>query len=213
MNTKELAKGALSDLGPVRVSPVQARSTKRVANLLDSTANYIQQFGYETLTTAVVAERGGASIGTVYRYFPDRIALLQTLIGRHLQRAEAAVVQAVAGSKPLGAQGALEAVFDALVEMFRSEPGYRSIRVGDPLDIRPITSERLGNQRLAQLVIDALSDSFGVVLDSRGRLAIETSLEVADSLLTKAFLRSERGDKALIDEAKRVFQLVVSGVL
>lgn len=213
MNTKELAKGALSDLGPVRVSPVQARSTKRVANLLDSTANYIQQFGYETLTTAVVAERGGASIGTVYRYFPDRIALLQTLIGRNLQRAEAAVVQAVAGSKSLGAEGALEAVFDALVEMFRSEAGYRSIRVGDPLDIRPITSERLGNQRLAQLVIDALSDSFGVVLDSRGRLAIETSLEVADSLLTKAFLRSERGDKALIDEAKRVFQLVVSGVL
>lgn len=213
MNAKELAKGALSELGPVRVSPVQARSTKRVANLLDSTANYIQQFGYETLTTAVVAERGGASIGTVYRYFPDRIALLQTLIGRNLQRAEAAVVQAVAGAKHLGAPGALEAVFDALVEMFRSEPGYRSIRVGDPLDIRPITSERLGNQRLAQLVIDALSDSFGVVLDSRARLAVETSLEVADSLLTKAFLRSERGDKALIDEAKRVFQLVVSGVL
>ena len=213
MNTKELAKGALSDLGPVRVSPVQARSTKRVANLLDSTANYIQLYGYETLTTAVVAERGGASIGTVYRYFPDRIALLQTLIGRNLQRAEAAVLQAVLGAKNAGPQAALEAVFEALTEMFRSEPGYRSIRVGDSLDIRPITSERLGNQRLAQLVIDAMSDSLGVVLDSRSRLAIETALEVADALLAKAFLRSDRGDKAMIDEAKRVFQMVIAGAL
>ena len=213
MNTKELPKGALSELGPVRVSPVQARSTKRVANLLDAAAQFIQLHGYETLTTAVVAERGGASIGTVYRYFPDRIALLQTLIGRNLQRAESQVIRALREAKGGSLENALDAVFDALVDMFRSEPGYRSIRVGDPLDIRPVTSERLGNQRIAQIVIDQISETLGVALDSRARMAIETAVEVADSLLTKAFLRSDRGDKPMIDEARRVCHQIATSAL
>ena len=60
-----------------RNEPVQARSTARLTALLDAAAAVIDEIGYERLTTAMVAERAGASIGTVYRYFPDRIAVLQ----------------------------------------------------------------------------------------------------------------------------------------
>ncbi|MBT5616278.1 MAG: helix-turn-helix transcriptional regulator, partial [Microbacteriaceae bacterium] len=64
---------------PIRVEPVQARSTARVNALLDAACETMHQLGYEQLTTAMVAERAGASIGTVYRYFPDRIAVLQAV--------------------------------------------------------------------------------------------------------------------------------------
>jgi len=64
---------------PIRVEPVQARSTARVNALLDAACETMHDLGYEQLTTAMVADRAGASIGTVYRYFPDRIAVLQSV--------------------------------------------------------------------------------------------------------------------------------------
>ena len=70
----------------IRNEPVQARSTARLAALLDAAAKVVHEIGYERLTTAMVAERAGASIGTVYRYFPDRIAVLQSLAARNAER-------------------------------------------------------------------------------------------------------------------------------
>ena len=68
----------------LRNEPVQARSTARLSALLNAAAAVIDEIGYERLTTAMVAEKAGASIGTVYRYFPDRIAVLQSLSARNL---------------------------------------------------------------------------------------------------------------------------------
>jgi AcrR family transcriptional regulator len=70
----------------IRVEPVQARSAARVNALLDAACATMHEFGYEQLTTAMVAEKAGASIGTVYRYFPDRVAVLQAVAARNLER-------------------------------------------------------------------------------------------------------------------------------
>src|SRR5476649_313567 len=82
----ELIDGKLGASATLRNEPVQARSTARLTALLDAAAAAIDELGYERLTTAMVAERAGASIGTVYRYFPDRIAVLQALAARNLER-------------------------------------------------------------------------------------------------------------------------------
>src|ERR1700709_2710518 len=84
----ELIEGKLSAPATAapRKEPVQARSTARLTALLDAAAAAVEELGYERLTTAMVAERAGASIGTVYRYFPDRIAVLQALAARNLER-------------------------------------------------------------------------------------------------------------------------------
>ena len=62
--------------GALRVEPAQERSLARIDALLDAAATVVDEVGFDRLTTAQVAELSGASIGTVYRYFPDRIALL-----------------------------------------------------------------------------------------------------------------------------------------
>ena len=48
----------------IRNEPMQARSTARLAALLDAAAAVVADIGYERLTTAMVAEGAGASIGT-----------------------------------------------------------------------------------------------------------------------------------------------------
>ena len=125
----------------IRNEPVQARSTARLATLLDSAAAVIDEIGYEKLTTAMVAERAGASIGTVYRYFPDRIAVLQSLASRNLERLMVRVSEKLSRAEHASAQDALLAVVDVMVDLFRTEPGFRSLRAGDVLDLLPPTTE------------------------------------------------------------------------
>ena len=172
----------------------------------------MHELGYEQLTTAMVAERAGASIGTVYRYFPDRIAVLQAVASRNLERASRALARALASRNPSSAVDSLDCAVDALVDVFRQERGFRSLRVGDCLDIRPVTSGRVGNAELARVVRDDLHQRLGLRLDSAGRLSIETALDVVDALLARAFLGSDRGDSTLIDEAKRMARAAVAGI-
>jgi AcrR family transcriptional regulator len=196
----------------IRVEPVQARSAARVNALLDAASDAMHELGYEQLTTAMVAERAGASIGTVYRYFPDRIAVLQAVASRNLERASRALARALASRNPSSAVESLDCAVDALVDVFRQERGFRSLRVGDCLDIRPVTSGRGGNAELARVVRDDLHQRLGLRLDSAGRLSIETALDVVDALLARAFLGSDRGDSTLIDEAKRMARAAVADI-
>lgn len=210
MNTKKSEENIIAGYGPVRVAPVQLRSTKRVSNILDAAAAYVAQNGYETLTTAAIADTSGASIGTIYRYFPDRLAMLQTLAGRNQQRALDALREAIRNSRPSTLSAGLDIVVDCMEGLFRDEPGYRSIRAGDPIDIRPVSEARMGNQELAQLMIEEFSDTMGTPFDSKGRLALETGFDALDALMARAFLRVERGDKAILAEARRIFHLIVT---
>jgi AcrR family transcriptional regulator len=67
-----------------RKSPVQARSMASVDAILQATIQVLLTVGKEHLTTTKVAARAGVSIGTLYQYFPNKSALLQAALKRHL---------------------------------------------------------------------------------------------------------------------------------
>ena len=196
----------------IRVEPVQARSAARVNALLDAACATMHEFGYEQLTTAMVAEKAGASIGTVYRYFPDRVAVLRAVAARNLERTLEVLGQRLRSEAPTSLPGSLEVAVDALVEVFRNEPGFRSLRVGDVLDIRPVASARGGNSEIARVIRDDAEQRAGLRLDSDARVAVESAVDVIDALLGRAFLRSDRGEISLIEEAKRIAALAVTGL-
>jgi AcrR family transcriptional regulator len=74
-----------------RKSPVQARSAASVDAILEATVQVLLQVGKERLTTTRVALRAGVSVGTLYQYFPNKSALLQAVLKRHLSRVNEAV--------------------------------------------------------------------------------------------------------------------------
>jgi AcrR family transcriptional regulator len=74
-----------------RKSPVQARSTASVDAILQATTQVLLQVGKERLTTTRVALRAGVSVGTLYQYFPNKSALLQAALRRHLEEVTNAV--------------------------------------------------------------------------------------------------------------------------
>jgi AcrR family transcriptional regulator len=76
-----------------RKSPVQARSTASVDAILEATIQVLLNVGKERLTTTRVALRAGVSVGTLYQYFPNKSAMLQAALRRHLHEVTEAVEQ------------------------------------------------------------------------------------------------------------------------
>ena len=79
-----------SPLSP-RKAPVQARSVASVDAILEATIQVLLSVGKERLTTTRVAQRAGVSVGTLYQYFPNKSALLQAALKRHMDEVTEAI--------------------------------------------------------------------------------------------------------------------------
>ncbi|WP_165066119.1 TetR/AcrR family transcriptional regulator [Marisediminicola senii] len=62
----------------LRNAPRQKRAGRTVATIEAAVRDILAdpEWGRDRLTTGQVAKLAGVSIGTIYRYFPDRLALL-----------------------------------------------------------------------------------------------------------------------------------------
>ena len=74
---------------PLRRVPLQQRSKQRVHRILAAGIDLLLAQGTEAVTTSAVCERAAIPIGSIYQFFPDREALLSSLVelsGRSLVR-------------------------------------------------------------------------------------------------------------------------------
>ena len=207
----ELTEVQLGRSAQLRNEPVQARSAARLEALLDAAASVVEELGYERLTTAMVAERAGASIGTVYRYFPDRIVVLQALAARNLDRLLESVRGEFSDEKHDTWIDALTASFNVFVDAFRSEPGFRSLRVGDVIDLRPASSPTTFNSRVSEEMVRILVERFELEDTPEAHFAIETAVEVTDALVARAFSRDTAGDPAFLEQAQTLVHSILVG--
>jgi AcrR family transcriptional regulator len=192
----------------LRNEPVQARSAARLAALLDAAAAVLVEVGRERLTTALVAARAGASIGTVYRYFPDRIILLQALAARNLQRLEERLEEVIATADGTAPE-ALDTVADVFVSMFRTEPGFRSLRLGDGMDVRDADRPEAAKTRLARAIADNMALAFEESDPASLSAELDIALEVLDALTARAFLMDAEGDEEYLAAARRAYRSLV----
>jgi AcrR family transcriptional regulator len=88
---------SLSSRSP-RKTPSQARSAITVEAILDAAIRIFEDEGYRSATTVKVAARAGVSVGSLYQYFPNKLALLAGVKQRFLRglfvRLEATLTEA-----------------------------------------------------------------------------------------------------------------------
>ena len=184
----------------VRSEPVQPRAAARIEALLDAAAHCVDEVGSELLTTAMVAKSAGASIGTVYRYFPDRIAVLVALAGRNLERLRARFERTLSDAGHATWEDAVTALLRDFIGAYREIPSFRSVRTGDWLDVgaeRPADSTEL----IAAETLTVLVARFGVPDDDEARAALRHGFRVADALVMFAFQRERFGDEEMLEMA------------
>jgi len=80
--TRADASKASRELLRPRKLPHQKRASDTVAAILEAAACILESKGFDAYTTNAVAEKAGASIGSLYQYFPNKTALIMALISR-----------------------------------------------------------------------------------------------------------------------------------
>ncbi|MGY6769591.1 TetR/AcrR family transcriptional regulator [Komagataeibacter sp. NFXK3] len=85
------------------LQPRRAVGRQRVAELLAAASDLIAERGYDATTMAEIAARAGAKIGSLYRFFPNKEAIAETLLQQHmaiLQEEYEAIGRRAAGLSP-----------------------------------------------------------------------------------------------------------------
>jgi AcrR family transcriptional regulator len=68
-----------------RKRPQQRRSQATVDAILDAAAELFSGAGFAPASTNAIAGRAGVSIGSLYQYFPNKLALLEAVRERHVK--------------------------------------------------------------------------------------------------------------------------------
>lgn len=197
---------------PLRRQPVQQRSAKRVAQMLDASAQLIDEIGYDALTTTLIAKRAGVAVGSLYQFFPDKRAVVQALTQRNLDRFIAATTERLAGEDPTHWWDVVDSILDIYLDMHRTVPGFSRVHFGDVVDRQLLDDGRDNNKVIA----DSLTDLVRQYIEPPGErlsLAIAIAIEMADALLKFAFARDPQGDQKIVDETKHVIKLYLASRL
>lgn len=210
MAYNDLINGALTSGGRVRNEPVQARSSERISTLLDAASAVVADVGIERLTTAMVAERAGASIGTVYRYFPDRIAVLGAMSQRGFERFLRTSVENLEAAAPTTLDAAMECLVDAAVHLHRTEPGFTSIRLSDQIALPEVDGGSASSARVAGPLAAIFVEELGIDTDGLAE-RLDIALTMADALLVRAFIIDPAGDDAAIGAARAAVSAYLAG--
>jgi AcrR family transcriptional regulator len=182
-----------------RKQPRQARAQHTVNAIIEASARILEEQGHGGFTTNAVAELAGASIGTLYQYFPDKDALLGALIARETSRL---VEEVEAASMLATGRGALEGVIEAAVRHQVRRP--RLARLLDfeearlPLDV----DTQLVRSKIVTLLADILSRA-DLPQQSDMQSAMGDVLAIIRGMLDAAGERGEERQGPLIMRVRR----------
>jgi len=109
---------------PVRRVPQQDRSERRVAEVLEAAAAVIAEVGYEAATMTQMADRAGASIGSLYQYFPNKDAIVRALRNQYADEMAARWLPLTALGSKLTIKQLVNRIFDVVIDFMENRPAY-----------------------------------------------------------------------------------------
>jgi AcrR family transcriptional regulator len=140
-----------------RRDPAQERSRQTVDAIVEAAGQLLVEHGRIGVTTNVVAERAGASIGSVYQYFPNKEAIFASLQERHRDQVMPLIQHTIAR---LGDPG-LDVV-DAMVGLVRA---MAELHADAPERLRAISQEL--HEEISGAEIQAFSEATTKILATR----------------------------------------------
>ncbi len=148
----------------MRKQPKQARSRATIAAILQAAAHILGERGWEGLTTNTVAEAAGVSIGSLYQYFPHKLALVEAVRRRHFD--EVIAVLRAAADEQLPRPRRVEALVDGMIGVHSRYPAAHRVL----LEEAPRAKEA-----------GALHDRFAVMLHRRYEAIVRVNTRVTSA--------------------------------
>ena len=199
------------ELDPKAV-PMQDRARATYELIIEATGELLSEVGFERLSTNMIAERAGLTPPALYRYFPNKYAVLREM-GRRLLEAEAAIIHKWMRSDEYTIGGDLyeevvrrAAVMDEVRAVIDAQPGgawiHRAMRA-IPL-LRDVQCDAV--RAAANTAVDRMTKDYPRIDPRRVRAASLLSATVA-SAVNELILDEPDLAELLTQEASKMVSL------
>jgi AcrR family transcriptional regulator len=109
----------------MRKEPRQARSRATTRAILDAAAHILGERGWAGITTNAVADMAGVSIGSLYQYFPNKLALVEAVRRHHFDQVLTVLRAAVDSS--LSREHRIAAFVDGMIAVHSRYPAAHRV--------------------------------------------------------------------------------------
>lgn len=195
--------------------PAQERSRERVARILEAAAHEFAERGVEAATVESIAERAKTSVGSIYQFFPNKLAIYEALGAQYLEEVRAmfaALVDARAGELPW--RQVVAATIDAFAAMHRTSVTFRAIMSNLFYSRRFLDAGMALNRELAERAEAAIARfSKKKMPPARRKLTATVAIETMSALLLLAAERPRAESDALLGEAKLIVERYLEPLL
>jgi AcrR family transcriptional regulator len=107
-----------------RREPRQRRAQQTVEAILDAVVRIVKREGAQAVTTNRIAEVAGASIGSVYQYFPHKRAIFAALHRRHTEQIDHMLESTLVRNACSSLEQLMRAMIDGLADAHSTDPEF-----------------------------------------------------------------------------------------
>lgn len=182
----------------VRRTPQQARSRRSVDAILDATAKLLLETDPGSVTMSAIGLGAGVSKAAIYRYYPDRCAVVRALALREIDATDLSITPESPATSKAEAEAQFRQVIGAYSQLFAKHPVMKAIW------ITGYTVADVGavGIHLDSLLAQSLHEHFGAHLGADAEAKLATVVHLMRSAVELAEL-SDDADGAL-DQAASI---------
>ncbi len=187
-----------------RRQPMQERSQETVRRILDAAARLIEERPLDEITTNRIAEAAGLTIGALYRFFPDREAVIRAILLSFIERCRERVVAYLVEVKPATREVMADGLIDLYVDFMIEEPGFQALWFGGYLNVKAVDNDQTATLDLAHAIKNYLVTRLDNEDEPGLLMRIAVAVEGGGHLLEFAFRQKQFSRAAVITEVKRL---------
>ena len=192
-----------------RREPQQERAALRRAKLLEVAERLIGASGYEAVTMTAIAEQAGASIGTLYDYFPDKTAIAVALKMQYVVEGDAYWKELLSRAEEMTREQLAELFVEGALELTKQLPAYLELMGAQVAFTRSQSLRR----PLRKSVVGALQAMNPKLVEERAFIYAEVIVQLIKGMLTVYREAAPKERESVTEEYKKLFRLYLMETL
>jgi len=196
---------AMTPAASVRRTPVQGRSSGTVQQIFRAASALLGRVPLEDITTSRIAVEAGVSVGALYRFFPDKQAIIDGIAVQRVEEFRSSLEECLAASDGMEAPAFLGMVIDAYVAFLDAHPDFRAIALGRHISASTRARQVRADVGPAAIVRRFVLERLGIEAPPDLDLKLRIVSETGDRLIAYAYEQPGEAERAqVIAELKRL---------